>query len=180
MVVAEEVIVTSYSRHCGSGSTYSLALTMLLLQGMNLVFVQWREIRVLGGGELCLTMWCFSSLYSISAVQSMMGKVLKVHLAMPMWWSWLECVSWSGSGASYSVDAGPGLALAIVIAYMANAWEFSYLKNESLSRAVATSTVGLVSTAPRFETTTTFLPMFSNLAAHPADWDKAMGPQLTE
>jgi len=35
-------------------------------------------------------------------------------------------------------------------------WEFSYLKNESLSRAVATSTIGLISTAPIFETTTTF------------------------
>ena len=46
-----------YSRHYCSGSTYSLAhaayrLAMLLLQDMNLVFVQWREIRVLGGGEL--------------------------------------------------------------------------------------------------------------------------------
>ena len=36
-------------------------------------------------------------------------------------------------------------------------------------KAVATSTVGLVSTGPLFETTPTFLPIFSNLVAHPAD-----------
>ena len=68
-----------YSRHYCSGSTYSLAhaayrLTMLLLQGneSGLCSVKgdkgtrwWRAMLI--------TMWCFSSLCSISAVQSIMG-----------------------------------------------------------------------------------------------------------
>ena len=40
--------------------------------------------------------------------------------------------------------------------------------------------VGPVSTGPLFEATTTFLPIFMNLAVHPADRLAAMWPQLTE
>ena len=47
-------------------------------------------------------------------------------------------------------------------------------------RAVATSMVGPVSTGPLFEATTIFLPIFTNLVAHPADWLAATWPQLTE
>jgi len=37
-------------------------------------------------------------------------------------------------------------------------------------RPVATSMVGLVSTGPLFAATTTFLQIFTNLVARPADW----------
>ena len=40
--------------------------------------------------------------------------------------------------------------------------------------------VCLVSTRPLFKATTTFLPIFMNLAVHPADWLAATWPQLTE
>ena len=46
----------------------------------------------------------------------------------------------------------------------------------SHTRAVATSTVGSVSTGPLFEAITTFLPMFSNSAACQADRYKATWP----
>ena len=49
-----------------------------------------------------------------------------------------------------------------------------------VTRAVATGTVGLVSTGPFFEATTTFLPIFTNSVARPADRLAAMQPQLTE
>jgi len=48
------------------------------------------------------------------------------------------------------------------------------------SRAVATSTVGPVSTGPLFEATITFLPIFTNSAVCPADLLAATRPQLTE
>ena len=47
-------------------------------------------------------------------------------------------------------------------------------------RAIATGTVGPVSTGPLFEATTTFLPIFMNLAVRPADRLAAKRPQLTE
>jgi len=47
-------------------------------------------------------------------------------------------------------------------------------------RAVVTSRVGWLSTRPLFEAKTTFLPIFTNLAARPADWLAAMWSQLTE
>jgi len=40
--------------------------------------------------------------------------------------------------------------------------------------------VGPVSTGPLFEATTTFRPIFTNSAAHPAGWLAAMCPQWTE
>ena len=49
-----------------------------------------------------------------------------------------------------------------------------------MDRAVATGTVGPVSTGPLFEATTTFLPIFMNSAVRPADRLAAMWPQLTE
>ena len=49
-----------------------------------------------------------------------------------------------------------------------------------MCRAVAIGTVGLVSIGPLFETTTTFLPIFTNSAVCPADRLAATQPQLTE
>ena len=46
-------------------------------------------------------------------------------------------------------------------------------------RAVATSMIDLVSTGPLFKATTTFLTIFTNSEARPADWLTAMWPQLT-
>ena len=40
--------------------------------------------------------------------------------------------------------------------------------------------VGPVSTGPLFNATTTFLPIFTNSAVHPADRLTATWPQLTE
>jgi len=47
-------------------------------------------------------------------------------------------------------------------------------------RAVVTGRVGWVSTRPLLEAATTFLPIFTNLAACPADRLAATWPQLTE
>jgi len=49
-----------------------------------------------------------------------------------------------------------------------------------MCRAVAIGTVGLVSIGPLFETTTTFLPIFTNSAVCPADRLAATQPRLTE
>ena len=48
------------------------------------------------------------------------------------------------------------------------------------SRAVAIGMIGLVSTRPLFEATTTSLPIFMNLAARPRDRLAAMWPQVIE